>query len=112
MMMLPVCFYVGYFGAGAGFLLMSALALYGLEDIRALNSLKVLAACTSNLCAVVTFICGGAIVWRYCLTSMIFAAAGGYAGAHYARRMSANVLRATVVITGCSMAAYFFYRYR
>jgi uncharacterized membrane protein YfcA len=110
-MMLPVCFYVGYFGAGAGFLLMSVLALYGLEDIRVLNSLKVLAACASNLCAVVTFICGGAIVWRYCLTAMIFAAVGGYAGAHYARKMSASVLRAIVVVTGCVMAAYFFYRY-
>src|SRR5664279_3820040 len=53
---IPVTFYIGYFGAGAGFLLMSALALFGVEDMRTLNSLKVLAACTSNFCAVVTFI--------------------------------------------------------
>jgi len=108
--LLPVCFYIGYFGAGAGFLIMSALALFGVEDMNALNSLKVTAACLSNLCAVVTFIFGGAIVWRCCLVSMIFAGAGGYVGAQYARRMNAGVLRTIVVLTGCAMAAYFFWR--
>jgi uncharacterized protein len=107
---MPVTFYIGYFGAGAGFLLMSALALFGVEEMHSLNSLKVLAACTSNFCAVVTFIFGGAIVWHYCLISMVFAAVGGYVGAHYARRMNPAVLRTIVVVTGCTMAAYFFWR--
>ena len=31
LVLLPVCFYIGYFGAGAGFLIMSALALFGVE---------------------------------------------------------------------------------
>jgi uncharacterized protein len=106
----PVTFYIGYFGAGAGFLLMSALALFGVEEMNSLNSLKVLAACTSNLCAVVTFIFGGAIVWHYCIVSMVFAGIGGYVGAQYARRMSPAVLRTIVVVTGCTMAAYFFWR--
>jgi hypothetical protein len=107
---IPVTFYIGYFGAGAGFLLMSALALFGIEEMNALNSLKVLAACLSNFCAVVTFIFGGAIVWHYCLVSMLFAAGGGYVGAQYARRMNPAVLRTIVVVTGCTMAAYFFWR--
>ena len=106
----PVCFYIGYFGAGAGFLIMTALSLFGVEEMRALNSLKVLAACTSNFCAVVTFIFGGAIEWHYCIVSMIFAAIGGYAGAQYARRMNPDVLRIVVVVTGCAMAGYFFWR--
>lgn len=106
----PVCFYIGYFGAGAGFLIMSALALFGVEEMNALNALKVTAACLSNLSAVVTFIAGGAIVWHYCLVSMVFAAIGGYAGAQYARRMNADVLRVVVVVVGCVMAAYFFWR--
>jgi uncharacterized membrane protein YfcA len=110
LMLFPVCFYIGYFGAGAGFLIMSALALFGVEEMNALTSLKVTAACLSNLCAVVTFIFGGAIVWRYCVVSMVFAGIGGYAGAQYARRMNADVLRTIVVVTGCGMAAYFFWR--
>jgi hypothetical protein len=108
--LLPVCFYIGYFGAGAGFLIMSALALFGVEEMHALNSLKVLAACLSNLCAVVTFVLSGAVIWHYCLISMVFAGVGGYVGAQYARRINANVLRTIVVITGCVMAAYFFWK--
>ena len=72
--LLPVCFYIGYFGAGAGFLIMSALALFGVEEMHELNSLKVLAACLSNFCAVVTFVFSGAVIWHYCLMSMVFAA--------------------------------------
>lgn len=106
----PVCFYIGYFGAGAGFLIMSTLALFGVEEMRALNSLKVTAACLSNFCAVVTFVLGGAVVWHYCLVSMVFAAIGGYVGALYARRMDPGVLRSIVVVTGCVIAAYFFWR--
>jgi hypothetical protein len=108
--LLPVCFYIGYFGAGAGFLIMSALALFGVEEMHELNSLKVLAACLSNLCAVLTFILQGAIIWHYCLISMIFAALGGWLGAQYARRMNANALRVIVVATGCLVAAYFFWK--
>jgi len=108
--LLPVCFYIGYFGAGAGFLVMTVLALFGVEEMHALNSMKVLAACLSNLCAVLTFILSGAVMWKYCVVSMLFAGAGGYIGAQYARRMNANVLRTIVVVTGCTMASYFFWR--
>ena len=110
LVLLPVCFYIGYFGAGAGFLIMSALALFGIEEMHQLNSLKVLAACLANFCAVVTFIFSGAVIWHFCLVSLFFAAAGGYVGARYARRVHADVLRAVVVFTGLSMATYFFWR--
>lgn len=107
---LPVCFYVGYFGAGGGFLIMTVLALFGVEEMHVLNSLKVLAACLSNLCAIFTFVIGGRILWHYCLISMVFAAAGGYLGAQYARRINGDVLRGFVVATGCAIAGYFFWR--
>lgn len=108
--LLPICFYIGYFGAGGGFLVMTALALFGVEEMHTLNSMKVLAACLSNLSAVLTFVLTGAIVWKYCVVSMLFAGAGGYLGAHYARRMNPGALRAIVVTTGCVVAAYFFWR--
>jgi uncharacterized protein len=110
LVLLPVCFYIGYFGAGAGFLIMTALALFGVEEMNTLNSLKVLAACLSNLCAVITFVLSGAVIWHYCLISMVFAAVGGYVGAQYARRMNPDVLRVIVVVTGCVISAYFFWR--
>jgi uncharacterized membrane protein YfcA len=106
----PVCFYIGYFGAGGGFLVMTILALFGMESMHQLNAMKVYAALLSNFCAIVTFIFQGAIIWHYCLISMIFAGLGGWIGARFARRANGEVLRAFVVTTGCMIAAYFFWK--
>src|SRR6202012_5395964 len=76
--LLPVTFYIGYFGAGGGFVVMTVLALFGMEDMHALNALKVVAATLSNFCAILTFIFSSAIIWHYCVISMVFAALGGY----------------------------------
>jgi hypothetical protein len=57
---------------------------------------------------VITFIASGAVMWRYCVLSMIFCGVGGYLGAHYARRINPRVLRLIVVATGCVVAGYFF----
>ena len=108
--LLPICFYIGYFGAGGGFLIMTVLSLFGMEEMHQLNALKVVAACASNFCAIVTFIVSGRIVWHDCLVSMVAAACGGWIGARYARRMNGDVLRAVVVATGIVIAAYFFWR--
>ncbi|SEG23955.1 hypothetical protein SAMN05421819_2338 [Bryocella elongata] len=106
----PVCFYIGYFGAGGGFLVMTILALFGMEDMHQLNAMKVVAATSSNLCAIVTFILMGAIVWHDCVISMAFAAVGGYTGAKLAKRMNGDILRGVVVVMGCIIAAWFFWR--
>ena len=108
--LLPVCVYIGYFGAGGGFLVMTILALFGMEEMHQLNALKVFAALLSNLCAIVTFIATGAIVWRYCVVAMALAALGGWLGARWTRRVSGAALRAFVVATGCMIAAYFFWK--
>lgn len=108
--LLPICFYIGYFGAGGGFLVMTVLAFFGMEDMHELNAMKVVAATSSNLVAIVTFIVKGAILWHYCLASMFFAAAGGWCGAKCAKRVNGEVLRGIVVATGSVIAAYFFWR--
>jgi uncharacterized protein len=105
-----ICFYIGYFGAGAGFLLMSVLAIFGIQNINQVNALKVIATTTANGIAVVTFIVGKQILWKYCLLMMLAAAFGGYLGARYARRMNPQFMRLLVVLIGLGMAAYFFWR--
>ncbi len=109
LVLLPTCVYIGYFGAGAGFLIMSALAVLGVEKMHELNSMKILAACLSNLCAVLTFILSGAVVWHLCLFAMVFAASGGYLGARYARRLSPGLLRAAVVAIRVCVSGWFFW---
>lgn len=103
-----VCFYVGYFGAGSGFLLMTLLALFGYRDIHAINALKVVANLLANGMAFVIFIVEGQVVWRYCLAAMVAAGVGGYVSASMARRVPQPALRALVVIIGLGMAAWFF----
>jgi uncharacterized protein len=103
-----VSIYVGYFGAGAGFLFMTLLALFGYEDMNAINALKVVANLLANGIAFVIFIADGQVVWRYCVVAMIAAGIGGYASASLARRVPQPVLRALVVVIGLVMAAWFF----
>ncbi|HEY1804295.1 MAG TPA: sulfite exporter TauE/SafE family protein [Terracidiphilus sp.] len=105
-----VSFYVGYFGAGAGFVYMTLLALFGYEDIHVINALKVVANLLANGVAFAIFIIEGQVVWRYCFAAMVAAAIGGYASASLARRVPQPVLRALVVVIGLSMAAWFFWR--
>jgi hypothetical protein len=105
-----VCFYIGYFGAGAGFLLMSVLAVFGIQNINQVNALKVIATTTANGIAVVTFIVEKQILWQYCLLMMIAAALGGFLGARYSRGLNPQFMRLLVVAIGLGMAAYFFWK--
>jgi uncharacterized membrane protein YfcA len=108
--MVVVCFYIGYFGAGAGLLIISVLALSGMEEINQINALKVVTTSLANGIAVVTFIIRGQIVWKYCLLMMVTAAVGGYIGARCSRRMNGRWLRGVIVFLGIGMAAYFFWK--
>ncbi len=107
-----VSFYVGYFGAGAGFVFMTLLGLYGYDDIHAINALKVVGNLLANGIAFIIFIVDGQVVWRYCVAAMIAAAVGGYFSASMARRVPQPVLRVLVVVIGLGMAAWFFWKNR
>lgn len=105
-----VCFYIGYFGAGAGFLLITLFSLFGHQDLNEINALKVAATTPANGIACVIFAVSGQVIWRYCLLTMVVCAIGGYSSARLARRIPQPVLRGTVVFIGLSMAAWFFWR--
>jgi uncharacterized membrane protein YfcA len=105
-----VCFYIGYFGAGAGFLLITVLSLFGWQDLHEINALKVSATTPANGIACILFIAGNQVVWRYCLPAMVTCAIGGYLSARTARRVPQALLRAIIVVVGLSMAAWFFIR--
>lgn len=106
--LLAITYYIGYFGAGAGLLTMSALALCGVEKIAEINALKVVITTVANGVAVITFMIGGAVEWRYCWLMMIACAVGGYTGARNSRRISDRVLRPIIIALGFGLAIYFF----
>lgn len=105
-----VCFYIGYFGAGAGFLIMSLLALFGIQNINQINALKVVTTTLANGIAVIVFIVRGQVLWQHCLLMMVTAAMGGYLGAKGGKRLDPRLARAFVITVGFGMAGYFFWR--
>ncbi len=108
--MIVVCFYIGYFGAGAGFLIITVLSLFGHQDLHEINGLKVAATTSANGIACIIFAVSGQVVWRYCLLAMVACALGGYASSRMAKRVPQSLLRGLVVFIGLSMAAWFFWR--
>lgn len=107
-----VCFYIGYFGAGAGFLLITLMSLFGFEDLNEINALKVVATTLANGIAFAIFVASGLVEWRYCLVAMVACAVGGYVSARAARMVPQEVLRTSVIVIGFGMAAWFFFRGR
>jgi uncharacterized membrane protein YfcA len=107
-----VCFYIGYFGAGAGFLMITLLSLFGYENLNEINALKVVSTTMANGIAFILFVANGQVVWRYCLLAMITCAVGGYTSARFARMVPQAVLRGLVIVIGFSMAGWFFWSNR
>jgi len=105
-----VCFYIGYFGAGAGFLIISLLSIFGFQDLNEMNAMKVVSTTMANGMACILFAFSGKVEWRYCLAAMVTCAIGGYLAARLAQRLNPAFLRGLVVAIGLGMAAYFFWR--
>lgn len=106
--MVIVSVYVGYFGAGGGFLAMALFGICGVHDIHEMNALKVLTAAVSIGIPAVTFMLAGRVAWQFCLVMAILAGLGGYLGAHYSRKVNQRAMRWTVAIIGFVTAGYFF----
>jgi uncharacterized membrane protein YfcA len=105
-----VCFYIGYFGAGAGFLIISLMSVFGFQDLNEMNAMKVVSTTLANGMACVLFAFSGKVEWRYCLAAMVTCAIGGYLSARLAQRLNPRLLRAMVVVIGLGMAGYFFWK--
>jgi uncharacterized membrane protein YfcA len=105
-----IAFYGGFFGGGIGLLMLAGLALIGLENIHAMNAVKTLMAVLINGVAVAVFVWKGAIYWPQAAVMVAGATLGGYAGAHYARRLDPMLVRRGVIGVGAVMTAIFFIR--
>ena len=104
-----VSVYVGYFGAGGGFLVMALFGLCGVTNIHEINALKVVTAAASIGVAVVLFVVNGKVVWGFCAIMAVLAAFGGYLGARYSRKINQKLMRRIVASIGFITAAYFFW---
>lgn len=103
-----VAIYGGYFGAGIGILMLTALGFMGVRDIHQANAVKTCLAFVINGSAVVVFVANGLVEWKYALPMAGTAILGGYAGASVARRLPAVVVRSIVIVIGFGLAVYYF----
>ncbi len=108
---LLISIYIGYFGAGVGILVLSLLALLGMENIHAMNGVKTLLVSVVNGVAMITFIFAKTIIWPQAILMLVASLIGGYAGAHYAQKMHPLHIRWIVIAVGFAMSAYFFIHY-
>ena len=106
--MVVVSVYVGYFGAGGGFLVMALLGICGVHDIHEMNALKVVTAAVSIGIPAITFIIARKVAWQFCLEMGMVAALGGYLAARYSTRVNQRAMRWAVAMIGFVTAGYFF----
>jgi uncharacterized membrane protein YfcA len=104
-----VAIYGGYFGAGIGILLISALSLLRMGDVHRVVPFKnLLAGCLRGV-AVVVLVFYGEIHWGYGVPMAVGGLVGGYLGGALTDRVNRTVLRSVVMIIGLGLSAYFFW---
>jgi len=105
-----IAFYIGYFGAGAGILILAMLALLGMDEIHSMNALKALLTTVSNGVAMLLFIVSHAVYWPETILMVVASMLGGYFGAHFAQKTKPEYVRAIVIVIGFTLSGYFFAR--
>jgi uncharacterized membrane protein YfcA len=105
---LLVAVYGGYFGAGIGILMLSALGFMGVGDIHRMNAVKTFLAAAINAAGAVVFIRDRLVNWDYAVPMVIASIVGGYAGARVARRLPPSYVRYAVIAIGFGLSVYYF----
>jgi uncharacterized membrane protein YfcA len=105
-----IAFYIGYFGAGAGILILAMLALLGMDEIHTMNALKALLTTVSNGVAMLLFIVSHAVYWPETILMVVASIIGGYFGAYFAQKTKPEYVRAIVIVIGLTLSIYYFAR--
>jgi hypothetical protein len=92
--------YGGYFGAGAGVMMLAVLGLTTDLPFKITNALKTLAVLAANLIASLIFVVAADLDWRAVLLLASGSVVGGYVGAGIGQRLPTPLLQAGVVAAG------------
>jgi uncharacterized protein len=100
--------YGGFFGAGAGIVMLAMLGYFGLRNIHQMNRLKNLAGVTFNAVASITFIVGRHVDWRLAAIMTVGSVVGGYSGAGVATFIGEKNVRRFVIGIGLVVGVVMF----
>jgi hypothetical protein len=92
--------YGGYFGAGAGVMMVAVLGLGTDLELRVVNGLKTLSLMVGNLVAGLIFVFVADPRWDAAALLAAGSLVGGYVGARIGRRLPDAVFRGAVVVAG------------
>lgn len=92
--------YGGYFGAGAGVMMVAVLGLGTDLELRIVNGLKTVALMAGNVVAGLIFVVVADPRWDVVLLLALGSVVGGYVGARIGRRLPDSVFRGAVVVAG------------
>jgi uncharacterized protein len=105
-----VAIYSGFFGAGAGIMMLAALAIVEGGDFHKSNAIKNVVAFLAQIMSSALLIVGGLVHWQQALIIMAASVAGSYFGVLAARRAPVRLIRAAVVTAGAALTVVFFLR--
>jgi uncharacterized membrane protein YfcA len=98
--------YIGYFGAGAGVLLMALLLRTSGEPLARSNAMRILLAGLANAVAAVVFVAFGPVDWSAVVPLALGFLLGGRLGPLLMRRAPAGPLRALIACAGLALAVH------
>jgi uncharacterized membrane protein YfcA len=98
--------YGGYFGAGAGVIMLAVLALRTSEPLAVTNAVKNVATSTANLVAAVAYIAFAPVHWASVVPLAAGALIGGWIGPQVVRLLPERPLRWGIAFAGLALAAY------
>ena len=109
-MVMPAAIYAGYFGAGAGVIILAVLGLVFDENMTRLNALKQIIAFCSNTAAAIFFLFSDKVVWSVVLVMAVGALLGGSLGGRLAGKIKPAQLRRVVVTIGTLIGLFYLYK--
>ncbi len=98
--------YGGYFGAGAGIVMLAVFGLMGLTNIHQMNGLKNINGICFNGIAAIAFASKGLVNWPIALVMAIGSTVGGYGMSGLAQRVPQAWVRAAVTCIGFASALW------
>jgi len=102
-----ISIYIGYFGAGAGAIMLANFGFAGLLNIHQMNGLKLWSGMLTNVTAALIFALQPSLVsWPMVIVMTGGSIVGGYASSRVAQRVSDKSVRIAIVVIGVAMAAW------
>lgn len=100
--------YGGYFGAGAGIVMLAVFGLMGLTNIHQMNGLKNINGICFNGIAAIAFASMGLVDWPIALVMALGSTAGGYTMSGLAQKVPQAWVRNAVTLIGFASAIWLF----